>query len=280
MANIDSLLRRLLGQAGGQEDRNGPPTRMRLHEPVTIPPGDKQESDLQAVQYIQTRTTELDREKLRRNRIVALDKRDPNSYLFDFLRTQILRKMQTHNWRTLAIVSPTPGAGKTFVAINLSISIAQHPNRSAMLVDMDMRRPQVAYQLGLQTSLSLYEYFEGKASLAQVLLNPGIPRLVVAPIYQPIANSAELLSSKKVHNMITDLRQRYESRIVILDLPPLLSADDAMIVLPQVDCVLMVIGNGKHSQSELEDSMRLLHGANLLGTVINRVDAAPTIEPY
>ncbi len=280
MANLESLIRKMFGQGPQREERDGPPTRMRLHNPVNIPPGDKQESDLQSVQYIQTRVTELDPQHLLDNRIVALNKRDPNSYLFDFLRTQVLRKMQANNWRSLAILSPTPGAGKTFVAINLAISIAQHPNKSAILVDMDLRRPQVAYQLGLPSTRSLYDYLEGTASLAQVLVNPGIPRLVIAPVYQPIENSAELLSSKKVHNMITDLRQRYDSRIVILDLPPLLSADDTMIVLPQVDCALMVIGNGKHSESELQDSMRLLNGVNLLGTVINRVDAAPVIEPY
>jgi Mrp family chromosome partitioning ATPase len=74
-----------------------------------------------------------------------------------------------------------------------------------------------------------------------------------------------------VQRLIKEIRERYEERIVIFDLPPLLNADDAMAVLPQIDCVLMVVANGMSSSREIEDSLRQLPATNLLGTVLNKV---------
>ena len=73
-------------------------------------------------------------------------------------------------------------------------------------------------------------------------------------------------------NLIGDLRNRYESRIIIFDLPPLLNIDDAMVFLPNVDATLMVVENGKNTQSEVQQSMRLLQSTNLIGTVLNKAD--------
>jgi Mrp family chromosome partitioning ATPase len=108
--------------------------------------------------------------------------------------------------------------------------------------------------------------------LQDVLVNPELPRMVVLPTRSPVRNSAETLSSRKVADLIKDLRERYKSRIVIFDLPPLLVADDALALLPQVDCVLMVVANGMSTKSEIEDSLRLLPAANIIGTILNKAD--------
>lgn len=252
----------------------GPPTLLR------IPPADTQENSLSGVQYVQTRTVELNQAVLTQHRIIAGNKREPVSRLFDLLRTQVLQKMESNGWRTLAIVSPTPEAGKTFVAINLSISIAQQAHKSALLVDLDLRRPKVATYLGLPVSKSLRDYLDGTASLAQILVNPSIPRLVIAPLLKAIANSAEVLSSKRIQLLLSDLRDRYESRIVVLDMPSILVADDAMVILPHVDCVLLVLGDGRHSEAEIEETLRLIPNKNILGTVLNRVDAPVSNHYY
>jgi Mrp family chromosome partitioning ATPase len=81
-----------------------------------------------------------------------------------------------------------------------------------------------------------------------------------------------------VGNLITDLRERYDSRIVIFDLPPLLSSDDAITVLPKFDCVLLVVANGMNSKKEIEDSLHHLATANLIGTVLNK--AEPEARSY
>lgn len=225
---------------------------------------------LDSIVYEQTKTIRLDPAVLEDNRIVALNKHDPASWVFDSLRTQVLQKMEENNWLTMAIVSPTPESGKTVTAINLAISIAQQPQKTVMLVDFDLRKPRVAKYLGIKCNKSLNEYISGTEELEDIIVNPGIPRLTILPTNKAVARSAETLSTTKIQGLVTELKNRYRSRIVIFDLPPLLNVDDAMVLLPQVDCVLFVVGDGQHSEDEIIESMRLLSRSNLLGVVVNR----------
>ncbi|CAN4272144.1 Mrp ATPases involved in chromosome partitioning [Methylophilaceae bacterium] len=230
------------------------------------------ENELGAINYLDTPVIKLDSAHLEKNRIVAQSKSDTNSYSFDSLRTQILQKMEENNWRTIAVVSPTPQSGKTLVSINLAISIAHQPQKTAILVDFDLRRPKVAAYLGIHTEKSMNDYLQDKAPLKDIIVNPGIDRLVIAPTMKPVSNSAETLSSNKVTNLIAELRDRYDSRIVIFDCPPVLNSDDAMVLLPQVDCILLVIGNGMSTQSEIEETLHHLPKENLLGVVFNKAE--------
>jgi len=230
------------------------------------------ENELGRISYLNTPVIKLDSAHLEKNRIVAQSKSDMNSYSFDSLRTQILQKMEENNWRTIAVVSPTPQSGKTLVSINLAISIAHQPQKTAILVDFDLRRPKVASYLGIHTEKSMNDYLQDKAPLKDVMVNPGIDRLVIVPTMKPVLKSAETLSSKKVADLITELRDRYDSRIVIFDCPPVLNSDDAMVLLPQVDCILLVIANGMSTQSEIEETLHHLPKENLLGVVLNKAE--------
>ncbi|MEG1342863.1 MAG: protein tyrosine kinase, partial [Pseudomonas sp.] len=113
--------------------------------------------------YVQTRVVPLRAEHLERNRIVAYNKNSNLSSSFDLLRTQVLQSMEENGWRTLAITSPTPEAGKTVLAINLAMSIAHHTTKTALLVDFDLRRPRVGASLGLSMEKSLNELLSNKA---------------------------------------------------------------------------------------------------------------------
>ena len=86
---------------------------------------------------------------LESRRIISYDVADQRSKSFDMLRTQILQSMHQNKWQVLAITSPTAGCGKTLTAINLALSVARQPECSALLVDMDLQKPQVARRLGI-----------------------------------------------------------------------------------------------------------------------------------
>ena len=230
------------------------------------------DTDLGKINYIDTPVIRLDQAHLEKHRIVSHAKHDANSGVFDSLRTQVLQKMEENNWRTLAIVSPTPESGKTLVSINLAISIAHQPNKTAILVDFDLRRPKVATYLGIHSDKSMNDYLSNQANVNQIMFNPSIPRLVVIPTMRPVSKSAEILSSSKVVSLIQELRERYDSRIIIFDLPPILNSDDAMVVLPQVDCVLLVVANGMSKESEIEETLHHLPSEKLLGVVLNRAE--------
>tara|TARA_R110000772_G_C13291740_1_gene438082 strand:+ start:1813 stop:2625 length:813 start_codon:yes stop_codon:yes gene_type:complete len=220
--------------------------------------------------YNQTRVVDLDVAHMESNRIITLDNEDPNSISFDILRTQVLAKMEANNWRTLAITSPTPACGKTVVAINLALSIAKQTDYTALLVDFDLRRPRVAAYLGLPKENSFSDYLDGKIEFNDALVNPGIPRFVVLPNWRPVKNSTEVLTSRKVKAIVEDLRDRYEKRICIFDLPPLKTTDDAIAFIPQVDCVLMVVSSGETKPAEVKECRRQLQSSNLLGVILNK----------
>lgn len=232
-----------------------------------------------AVRYEKTDVVELDESLLDKNRVIAHHKTHPASWAFDVLRTQVLQQMDENGWRTLAITSPTMESGKTLMAINLAMSIAHQADRTALLVDFDLRRPNVANFLGLHRQVSLNDVLAGSANVSEAMVNPGLPKLVVLPTNRPVPKASEVLSSPKVGELITELRERYDDRIVLIDLPPVLAADDVMAILPRVDCVLMVVASGQSSEKEIEESMARLGKANLLGVVLNK-DRTPTSNAY
>jgi protein-tyrosine kinase len=243
--------------------------------------------ELEDISYTRTRVVKLQVEHLEKNRIVAFNKNDPKSMAFDLLRTHVLQKMEENGWRTLAITSPTPEAGKTVIAINLAMSIAQQTNKTAMLVDFDLRRPKIGAYLGIPMEKSLApsirtlnDLLDGTSELPDILVNPGMPRLVVLPTKDPVKKSSEILSSKKIADLIKHLRGRYESRIVIFDLAPLLGIDDAIALLPQIDCVLMVVANGMSTKREIEDSLHLLPAKKIIGTILNKAAIEPMAYYY
>jgi len=237
-------------------------------------------SNTSDIVYEQTRVVKLDPEVLAKNRIVSFNKNDHLSLGFDILRTQVINKMQERGWRTMAITSPTQGCGKSVVSINLAMSIAHHTNTTTMLVDFDLRRPSIKKYLGLPPGPSLNDVLTGDATVAETLVNPGLDRLVILPTAMPISHSSEMLSSQKVGNLVQEIRDRYAERIVMFDLTPLLGSDDAMIMMSQVDCVLVVVGNGMVSNEQLTETMRYIDSDKLLGTVLNKSESKKSNEYY
>lgn len=255
------------------------PADLPANEPVDTGASKAHPTQAVSVRYVQTQTVPLDAAHLDRHRVVSHQKTHPATWAFDVLRTQVLQKMDENGWRTIAITSPSVESGKTVVSVNLAMSIAKQTNRTALLVDFDLRRPSVSRTLGLNRSLSLNDVLAGRVDLGQALVNPGVERFVVLPTNQPVEEAAEVLSSGKVAGLIDDLRQRYSDRVVIFDLPPILVADDVMAVLPRIDCVLMVVGSGASTQTEIEEASDRLSKHNLLGVVLNR-DETPTQNAY
>ena len=227
-------------------------------------------TDVDKITYRQTKVVKLDPLHLEEYRIISYSKNDQRSMSFDMLRTQVLRKMQENKWRTLAITSPTPDCGKTVVSINLALSIAQQTEQTVLLADFDLRKPKISQYLGLPAGLSLVDYLEDEASLADVFINPGVPRLTLLPNQSAVKNASETLTAARMKALVSDIRDRYESRMIIFDLPPVLTTDDAIAFLPQVDCALMVVANGSSTTSDVREASRLLQSTNLLGIMLNK----------
>ena len=221
------------------------------------------------VEYVHTRTIPVTQETLRAQRVVAQDAGEPMADAYKLLRTRVLQNMRQNHWNSLAITSPAQGQGKTLTSVNLAVSLAAEVNQTVLLVDLDLRRPQLHNLFGVSPQIGLHDYIENDAELSTVLFNPGIERLVVLPNGKSYSRSSEMLSSPKMVDLIDELKSRYPNRFVIFDLPPLLAADDVLTFLPHIDAVLLVVEERKTLRGDVKRSLDLLANANLIGTVLN-----------
>jgi protein-tyrosine kinase len=224
------------------------------------------------IQYSQTPVIRVDPAVLRENKIIFGDDDRRGLTAYKMLRTQVLQRMVAKNWNAFAVTSPAPGDGKSLTAINLAVSLARELHHTVLLVDLDLRNPSVHQYLGLQPKRGIEEYLTSGCPLEEILLNPGIERLVVLPAKSPVENSSELLASPLMGQLVQELKSRYPSRLVLFDLPPILSADDALSFAPYIDAILLVLRDAKTTRSEIEQAMEILRDVPILGTVLNASD--------
>lgn len=210
------------------------------------------------------------------HRIIS-NEQDPVLNAYKILRTRILQKMEDHNWRTLAVVSPGAGAGKSVTAINLSIAIGSKLGSRATLVDLDFYRPRVAQYLGIKEPPSVLDFFEGTRTLQEVTVKPDLTDVLVLANERVTRRGAELLTSPKTDELIARTVNEYGSRVVIFDMSPLLGCDDTIAFLPKVDCVLLVVASGQSREPEIRESLRILEKANIVGTVLNKAPSTSLV---
>lgn len=234
----------------------------------------KQEHAFSSIQYTRTRRVAAGTDVMRERRLIMGLKNDPHADVFRLLRTQVLKQLRDNNWSSLAIVAPTAECGKTFVTANLAIALAMEVNQTVLVVDADLRNPQVAWYFGVDAEKGLLDYLHDDIPVEDLLINPGFERLVVLPGRHTSSVSSELLSLPKMTALVDELKNRYASRIVLFDLPPLLSSDDALLFMPHFDSALLVVEDGKTTPDEVQRSLAILEETNLAGTVLNKVKGA------
>ncbi len=234
---------------------------------------------INGIDYHQTKTVRVSKQWLRENRIICDYDQENHLGAYKFLRTKVLRALKENNWNTLGITSPGPEVGKTVTAINLAINIAMEISKTVLLVDADLRRPTVHKYLGLPAGGGLSECLSYGDPLSELLIHPDIGELVVLPGGQPVLNSSEMLGSPQMAQLVEELKNRYPSRMVLFDLPPVLAVDDVLSFAPCLDAVLMVAEAGKTRKEELVDACALLEGTtHVIGTVLNKTD--PDVQSY
>lgn len=223
-----------------------------------------------SITYTKTKTVDVPKWVLKKNKVVAAIPSSPETAYYKLLRTQVLQSMNNKGLKSLSLVSSTSGEGKTLTAINLAYSIALEAHHTVVLVDLDLKNPSVGKYFDYEPELGITDYLFNKTPIEEILFNPGNEGLVVLPGKETIEHSSELLSSKRLINLVKELTSRYKNRIVLFDLPPLLSGDDVLAFAPYTDAALLVIEDAKIKQRDVQQSLELLKGTHLLGTVLNK----------
>jgi succinoglycan biosynthesis transport protein ExoP len=215
------------------------------------------------------------------------------------LRTNIQsRDQEGKNKKTIVVTSASPQEGKTFISINLAITMAQTGLRT-LVVGADMRKPTLGKAFGVDNTPGLSEILlgnyawqdtvktiadiiVGKMTLDEVMLTPGLDNLQVITSGSIPPNPAELIQSKRFKDFIEEVKTEYD--VIILDTPPILSTADSAILGSRVDGVLLVYRIGSVSRGLLKRSITQLEQANcqILGVVLNGVkpEVSPDFQDY
>ena len=214
---------------------------------------------------------------LRERRIVGPEDAQPAGYAYRMLRTQVLQRARAHSVGTIGVVSAINGEGKTLTAINLALSLAAEPNQTVLLLDLDLRRPTVAQLLGLEASCGLETWFGGDDPTKNVCYAlEGVERLYVLPTLAPVAGSSEALAGLGTRRLLNELQDRDSGRLLIIDLPPVLLSDDALMVAPLLDAVVLVVDERRTKREDVTRVIELLGNTRIIGTVLNRSSESET----
>ena len=176
-----------------------------------------------------------------------------------------------NNSNLVMVSSSTPNEGKTFVSINLALSIALEQDKTVLLVDADVLRPSVNRELGITTKPGLMEYLLGeKQNINEIIYSTSIEKLKLIPAGAPHHLSNELLASDKMASLAQELADRYPDRIVIFDCPPLIGVTETLVLANLMGQAVVVVEENKTKLADIQKATENLNENLALGLVVNK----------
>lgn len=189
---------------------------------------------------------------------------------FRILRSRILHPDdETKIYKTIVVTSTAPKEGKSFVSANLGIALALGMDQRSLLVDCDLRRPTLAKLFGLTQQRGLADFLQKNTDLSDLILKTSIDKLTILPSGRPPGNPSELLGSTRMYELVQELAQRYDDRIIIFDSPPILAASEAIVLSQKVDGVVLVVRQGASNRNQVKKIVELIGKEQIIGVVFN-----------
>ncbi len=198
---------------------------------------------------------------------------DPNGSAaeqYKKLRSLLIRKTNLKPFNnTLLVTSSVPGEGKSLTVMNLALSLARSADYSVVLVDTDLRNPQLHLMLNVKPEFGLVHYLRDGVPIEKVMHKVGLGNLCLIPAGEKILDPLELLTSKRMQMLMGELKNRYHDRYVLLDTPPILPFADLRVLGEMVDHVLFVCRQGYSNLAQIEEGLDIMSEFNLLGLICN-----------
>jgi succinoglycan biosynthesis transport protein ExoP len=186
---------------------------------------------------------------------------------FRRLKTKLVNEYKS-SVQVLAVTSPSPSDGKSLVAMNLALAWAGD-GETTLLVDADLRRPNVGHWLSTPPTFGFVEVVMGEIGLDQAVLSFKETPLQILPVGRFRPDAPAVLSSPACRELLSKLRERYQR--IIVDTPPIVLFSDADIIGPLADGVLMVARGGATAKAAYVNALSLVTSTRVLGTVLNDV---------
>lgn len=177
----------------------------------------------------------------------------------------------------IMIGSSLSGEGKTFISINLALSIANERDKKVLLIDADVEKPSISKCLGIKQSPGLIEYLESdELEFDDLVVRTDQNNLCIVPAGRRHKYSTELLSSDKMQKLLDDLSEQDPNRIVIFDSSPILLATQSHVLAELVGQVILVIAADSTPQNAVNDAVAILENCDVLMTLLNKTKRAPS----
>jgi len=218
-------------------------------------------------------STEINLDKIDPNLVSVVNPESVETEIFKVLRSKILFPPSGKPPRSIMVTSAVPGEGKSFVAANLAVNMAQNIEDHVLLMDCDLRRPTIHRMFGLDRVMGLSEHLSNGNKIPDLLIKTGLGKLSLFPSGTPPHNPSEVLSSAKMAKLLDELKTRYQDRYLIIESPPPMLAPETIAIAKQVDAVILVIKFGSTPMDAVEELIDNLGKEKIIGAVINRFDA-------
>lgn len=206
------------------------------------------------------------RSKLHARLIMLTTPQAPECEQYRTLRTQLFHAAERKKTQVVTVTSTLAGEGKTSTVINLALAIAQSEKR-VLLIDGDLRRPNVATYLGTRAKAGFGEALNGEGHPLDLLFTIEGHELYLLAVSRESSNPTELLSSERLAEMIAELRKYFD--FILIDSPPVLPFADARLLANHADAVMLVVRAGMASYETVEKAIEALPAGKMLGVVLN-----------
>jgi polysaccharide biosynthesis transport protein len=205
------------------------------------------------------------------DRLKVLETRSTAAEAYRVVRTSMLLSTAGHPPKTILITSGQPGEGKTTTAVNTAISLSQL-GASVLIIDCDMRKPSTHKIFGLDNLRGLSTYLSRDIEIGGLIRKLEIPNVSLLSSGAIPPNPAELISSERMRNLLSELGEQYDH--ILIDSPPLINVTDPVILSAMVDGVILVVHGGKSTRGVAQRARQDLVsvGAKIFGVVLNNVD--------
>ena len=203
-------------------------------------------------------------------RLNILNMRAIDPYYYEMvkgLRAKVEYKMDTLNLRVLAVSSAVAAEGKTSTAIQLAVNMASTGRKKVLLLDMDLRKPSIAAEMGVASVPGLSEFLSGSVSKEMILRNSVVPGLSVIVGGKSLSSPADMLAGEKFRTLLRELREGYD--LVILDTPPILPVPDAATIAEQVDAFILLFRFSHTPHQLFRQAIEDLGERKIVGVVLN-----------
>jgi len=201
--------------------------------------------------------------------VTGLEPQSIEAEQFRLLKNNILFPEKGNPPKSIMVTSFSPSEGKSFVAANLAISIAQNIDEYVLLLDCDLRSPSVQPMFGLDDNPGLSEYLSAGKPLSSLLVKTFLDKLTILPAGKIPTNPSELLSSDRMKKLIQEIKLRYNDRYIIFDTPPPHLTSETNAISRQVDGIVIVIKQGTTRKKQVLDLIDVYGREKILGVVYN-----------